>query len=1169
MNRAAANRASRFTFMSMVLAMAMPDTAPADASALDATRALLSDGYYAAAESTARIQVTTARQAPGKDSLDLALAMDLLVESLWRLGRDKREETQQMAEAALRIKRAALGPDHPEVAVSVQNLGDVRFCSAKLQDARNAYRQALAIREKSLGSDHPLTAAVLAALARAVADSNSRAALPLLERSMAIRQKALPPEHPDVARGLALLAWGKRRVMDLEPAQELFERALAIQDKVLQPDHPDKAYTLYHYGYLLYATGDRRRALELDWKALAIREKSLGPEHPDVGWALNDIGLNAISIGQYSTARTVLPRAVAIFEKNPGSSPSSLGWARMNLASFYMFTGNYQEARKVFEKALAAEERMRGRDHHEVATVLNMYGQLLEGTGDLAGAKAMFERAISITGDVPRTSSLAHANLAVVYTELEEYDKADSLWAIALAQREKLMGPDSPVLVDLLSNYSGTRYARGDYRGAEELLERARKISDAHGSDLENLAYISWGLAAIEACFGNNAAAKAQLERADSLMSLSLGHDHPWVGSLRSSRAELLAEMGERSTALQMALATEKIGREHVELTVRTFSERQALEYAAVRCSGLDVALTLAAGGLDAKSRAAVWDAVIRARALVLDEIAGRNRKVAEIGRLARSLTEASEKLAFLTVRGTGDEDPETYQRMLEEARDEKEKAERELAESSTDYRHSQQAGKAGVAEVIAALPEKSALVAYVAFGKHEGRRVTPGTPRGELPPPEQLYARTPSYLAFVLRSGESEPIVVPIGRRDDVDSLIGTWSEEISRGARLPKSWVKESTYRPAGEALRRSIWDPVAKHLDGSARVFVVPDGALNLVSLATLPTGEASYLVESGPLLHVLTAERDLLRGETQGAAGTGLLAFGGPDFEGSSDGPVVKGARKRPGEEPLAAATPAYRGALASCGEFAALRWSPLQGTVPEVRNIASLWQKSQAIASAGSVPAAAFQAADAVILTGSEAGESAFKRLAPGRRVLHLATHGFFMTGRCRSALTGAGIKPRASQVRALAPAAGENPLLLSGLAMAGANRRPAGTSGRDDGVLTAEEVAALDLSGVEWAVLSACETGVGEVRGGEGVFGLRRAFHVAGVHTLVMSLWSVEDDATRRWMHELYDARFTGRLSTAEAVRQASLNALRERREKRENTHPFYWGAFVAAGDWR
>src|SRR5204863_9718844 len=123
----------------------------------------------------------------------------------------------------------------------------------------------------------------------------------------------------------------------------------------------------------------------------------------------------------------------------------------------------------------------------------------------------------------------------------------------------------------------------------------------------------------------------------------------------------------------------------------------------------------------------------------------------------------------------------------------------------------------------------------------------------------------------------------------------------------------------------------------------------------------------------------------------------------------------------------------------------------------------------------------------------------------------------------------------------------ENPLLLSGLALSSANNRALASADGDDGILTAEEVAGLDLSGVEWAVLSACDTGVGEIAAGEGVFGLRRAFQVAGARTVIMSLWSVDDEATRSWMRALYEGRFQRALSTADAVHAANLAVLRAR----------------------
>jgi CHAT domain-containing protein len=287
--------------------------------------------------------------------------------------------------------------------------------------------------------------------------------------------------------------------------------------------------------------------------------------------------------------------------------------------------------------------------------------------------------------------------------------------------------------------------------------------------------------------------------------------------------------------------------------------------------------------------------------------------------------------------------------------------------------------------------------------------------------------------------------------------------------------------------------------------------------------------------------------------------GLLAIGAPAFQEAS-----LFAALRPQEKEAETAAPVFvagattfRGLRSTCDNFQAMQFEALSASAREAGDVTALWQR----------PGGMLRGAEsnAVLLTGAAASESAFKQQAAGKRVLHLATHGFFLGGQCASALE-ASEKPRGKAPVSLT---GENPLLLSGFALAGANHRQAAGPDEEDGILTAEEIAALDLSGVEWAVLSACDTGVGEVKAGEGVLGLRRAFQVAGARTLIMSLWPVEDQVARDWMGQLYRARLVHGLTTIDAVHQANLKTLRQRRAKGLTTHPFYWAGFVAAGDWR
>jgi CHAT domain-containing protein len=342
---------------------------------------------------------------------------------------------------------------------------------------------------------------------------------------------------------------------------------------------------------------------------------------------------------------------------------------------------------------------------------------------------------------------------------------------------------------------------------------------------------------------------------------------------------------------------------------------------------------------------------------------------------------------------------------------------------------------------------------------------------------------------------------------------------------------------------------------------RVYIVPEGSLHLVTIDALPDADDRYLLESSPVLHTLSTERDLVadppratsdpaRGPLPTAGRTAsLLAVGGPDFDVELDVTSARAAG--------AAVARLYRGSRSACDDPLNLRFLPLPGAATETAMIAAIYGR---------------QGSDhrAVVAMGSEATEAMFKREASGRAVVHVATHGFVLHDGC-GANFDSGQPPwsiTSSSGRG-APRTLENPLLSAGLALAGANRRATNAGDGEDGILTGEEIAALELGGTQWIVLSACDTGTGGVSPGEGVFGLRRAFQVAGARTLITSLWSVEDEDALEWMRRLYTERFERQLPTVDAARAASLGMLQAARSRGNGAHPFHWAAFLATGDWR
>jgi CHAT domain-containing protein len=221
---------------------------------------------------------------------------------------------------------------------------------------------------------------------------------------------------------------------------------------------------------------------------------------------------------------------------------------------------------------------------------------------------------------------------------------------------------------------------------------------------------------------------------------------------------------------------------------------------------------------------------------------------------------------------------------------------------------------------------------------------------------------------------------------------------------------------------------------------------------------------------------------------------------------------------------------------------------LPNTAREVDAIAAYWKQN-------------FENEPALVHTGPSSSEEHFKQSATGKRVIHLATHGYFIGSECKP------VQPKRSLLGE-ATYVGENPLLLSGLFLAGANLHGAGTEETqvEDGIVTALEVSAMDLRGTDLVVLSACETGLGKVEQGEGVYGLRRAFQMAGVRTVVSALWQIPDKETVSFMKDLYAQKVH---TYPELMQAVALNRINELKYRGEPTHPFTWGAFVAMGDWR
>ena len=1064
------------------------------------------------------------------------------------------------------ISIAALTTAPPGAAQLVNDdpaLNEIRglLTESRYAEAETRARALLSARE-SHDPDSVDVARTLDVLVQVLVEAGKPAdsdALAGAQRAIRLKEQRLGVDAAEVATSLSQLGLVFRRTGQLKEAGEAYSRALRIQEHALGPAHPEVARTLAAQTALANNAGEFARARELGERAIGIAERAQPPDGVLTAVAANNLAIALYELNDHAGAQRRFEQALRAYEGALGVEHPEVAKTSTNLANVISEAGDLAGARTLYERAIAIQERRQGRDHPDVAVGLNNLADLYALIGDNAQAETLFERARAILerayGPEHTRVAMALGNLAEMRVRQGAYAAAEPLYERALRIREASLGPNHPSLVYTLTGLANLRRELKQTAAARALYERALTMAEGSlGPEHPMVAFTLHGLGETLLEQEDAAAAEPRVVRAIDIRRRLLGDDHPLVAESRALHALILARTRRHAAAIDAALEAEHAARAHLQLTAQALSERQAMTYAQRRVSGAGIAMSLLEADPGALTATAerTWDAVARARAAVLEEVASRQRLVAqaeddESARLARALVAARERLAALLARSAAD--PASRLRVEQNAR-ERDQAERLLAEHSVRFRTAHERARIGIRDAVAALPPNGALVAFVRFTRVDVRPVA----AADRPTPSTGSAavtRGDAYAAFVARTGM--PVAaIALGDADPIDATVAQWRAAIAGEIEAGRPSARtERVHRDTGAALRKRIWDPLQAALRDARDVFVVTDGSLHLVNLGALPRPSGGYLVEDGRLLHHLAAERDLV--QPPAPLGEGLLIVDNPSYgsgRGARTVPVPAAARSA--GSPAAASAP-------GCDDLQSLRFDALPGTRREADAIAALWTKAVR-RETGIEPTPRVVSR----LSGAGATESALKRATSGMRVVHLATHGFFLGAWCQESTAGAGSakQPDAQAANATAPV----PLLLAGLALAAANDRLQRAAEKDDGILMGEEIATLDLQGVEWAVLSACDTGLGLPRAGEGLFGLRRMFQIAGARTVIATLWPVVDQTTREWMTAAYEGRFVKGLSTSEAVRAATTRIIAGRRARGESTHPAYWAAFIAVG---
>ena len=960
------------------------------------------------------------------------------------------------------------------------------------------------------------------------------------EELLSKMERFFGPDKNETAVVMGLLAELYRAVGEYGKAEPLLKKALDVKEKTLGPEHRETAAFINNLAMLYDDMGKPDQAGPLYRKALAIREKVLGPDHPEVAGSLNNLASLLQGRGDYDQAVPLLQRAREILEKAGPSHTANLAATLNNLAFMYKELGDYVQAEPLYQQALSIREKSLGTDHPDVALSLDNLGVMYTELGHYDQAERLHLRAIAIWEKAlgPDHPEVAFGlnNLAELYRVGKDYDRAEPLYKRALAIREKVLGPGHPRTGQIVNNLAALYHLREEYARAEPLYRRALGIlEETKGVDHPDVAVGLNNLAALYRDMSDLARAEPLYRRALAIWEKSLGLDHPSVALCLNNLATLKGAADDFSGAFELMKRVRKIEEGLIERVMGIGSEERKLNFLATQEKSLHAFLGLIMEHLvdDPGARRQALDVWLRRKGIVLEAQQRFQEALVysdspEARAVFRELARVRSSLSRLAFSNVGRNDPLKYKSRIAELEAQKDELEARLSKLSREFGLQRKRDRADAASVARALPAGSVLIELARIGVYNFKYT--GDKDRWFPD---------RYLAFVLHPGRTGRVgMVDLGRADIIDAAVAHLKKMV-----LDDDENKVLEIKGASRKLYYLVFAPLEKKLGGAREIFISPDGNLNLIPFEIMLDSKDRYLIDTYTF-NYLAAGREVLgfqRGAAWGRRGKVVL-MGDPAYDlGRRDKSATLGrlaVQNRPTEEKSSRAS-----------EMRGIRFTPLPGTREEVRAIQGILGKKRS-----------------EVYTGAEALEEVLLGLE-SPEILHLATHGFFLrdrdpTGR-RGSLSSGGPEAGAKGGAGVA----DDALLRSGLALAGANNAMKSSDlNRTDGILTAEKVLALRLRGTGLVVLSACQTGLGEVKSGEGVFGLRRAFAQAGGKSLVMSMWSVPDLETKELMIEFYRNLASGRMSRSRALREAMVRQKQITRERYGHTNPLYWGAFVFLG---
>jgi CHAT domain-containing protein/tetratricopeptide (TPR) repeat protein len=974
------------------------------------------------------------------------------------------------------------------------------------------------------------------------------------------RQLAIANERND--EGVRL-----HKAAKYQEALQAAEDVEKIRKSILGENHVHYAVSVNNLAAAYREIGNFGKAQALYEKALDIEKTLLGEAHPDYARSLHQVASSYYLTRDFGKALPLFIKSAEIFKSTLGENHRDFVVGLDSVAKCCRLNGYYVGAERLSRVAMEVARDSLGTSHLDYAEQLVSLAEILESRGDLSRAEPLYVEALQVTksalGEAHPTYATRLSNLANVYSSMDDA-RAEQLYRDALSITKQAFGEAHFRYATSLNNLANWEMSKGNYAEAERMFLRVVDINKkALGESDPLYAKSVHNLARLYARTGDYSRAEPLYRESSEIAKHVLGETHTDYGVFLGSLAALYENAGEYLQAVQLRQQGLKIVERNLQLVADVQSERQQLAASEAVRYQLDALVSIAIKakmyGPEAFEEALSWQGQVLRRQRAIRAVAHEPG----LESTTKELRSVSAQLATFAITTPNAGQQVAWRTQIAELSARKEQLEAELASASKDFRKNREPSRVG--DVQAALPKGSALIDWLNYwSSDQAHKKDGGGVRWER-----------KTAAFVLRHDGAVELV-DLGLFEPIKEAIEAW--RVSQGS-------SEEAQR-AASVLRELVWAPIEEKLRGATTVFVSPDGEFGRLPFGALPSKEEGrYLIEEYTIALVpspqalveyrrqekpsLVVQADDKRDGTRSVPAT-LLLLGDVEYDRRPS--AGEGKNNQP------SAAPASREAHARAArDDKDAPFSSLPGTREELAIIQRMHGES-------------FGNGGVLILKSTGASKDALVREAPLHANLHLATHAYFAAARYKSALAQSAndLKMLSFEIKSDQSLSGYHPGLLSGLVLAGANQ----PDESDDGILTAEEVSSLNLSKTELVVLSACETGLGKTAGGEGLLGLQRAFQAAGAHTVVASLWSVPDQATKALMVRFYDNLWKKKMGKLEALREAQLWMLNHgaeqpeiRRElvarglkefegatnapKSNRLPPYYWAAWVLSGDWR